>query len=222
MKSALLAVLLAAAHAADRPPALPEPAGGAFSAADAELDGLQERMQARLREAEPLLDGLAKLKGRYEDPAALGAAGRERDSLRARAKEVLEALRADEARFNGLRESTELQKVALGMQVLMNKGEVPKAAGTEFVRSNLRLEFALEVQRLRDSAASLLAADDEAFRAAEVRAERERTRRLQMWGLAATGALLAAVTALLVMNSQLRRAARPLPPPQTPKRLPPA
>lgn len=222
MTAALLAVLLAAAHAADRPPALPEPAGGAFSAADAELDGLQERMQARRREAEPPLDALAKLKGRYEDPAALDAAGREREALRASLGEALAALRADAARFDGLRESTELQKVALGMQVLMNKGEVPKAAGTEFVRSNLRLEFSLEVRRLLESAAALLAADDEAFRAAEVRAERERAKRLQMWGLAGAGALLLAVTALLVMNSQLRRAARPLPPPQTPKRLPPA
>lgn len=212
----------AAALAADPPPKLPEPAGGLFSAADAELDGLQERMSERRRALEPLLDSLGKMKGAYEDPAGLAAAGKERDALRGKLRELLEAQRADENRFNAMRESTELQKVALGMQVLMKDGAMPKAAGTEFVRSNLRLEFSLEAQRQREDAAALLAADDEAFRAAEVRAERERTKRLQMWGLTGAGALLLAVVGLLVMNSNLRRAQRPLPAPRTPKSLPPA
>lgn len=199
-------------------PVLP-PAPGDFADADAEVDGLQERLNALRLEAEPAVDGLAALAPRYQDPAGFAAAAQERAPLRGRLQTLVDGLAAGELRFNELREQVQVQKVVAGLQTVLKAGGVPEAAGAEFVRSNARLAFAQEIQLFRAKADAALRLDEEAYRAAEARAELERRRGLEVWAVVGGAALLLAVIALLLDNSRLRRALRAqaqaaLPPPR--------
>lgn len=196
-------------------PTLPPPPAP-FAAADQEIDALQAGLNALRREAEALLADLAGLEPRYHDAAGFEPAGREREPLRAKVAKLLEEISAGELRFNELREQTQMQKVVAGLQAVMKKGDVPQAAGVEFVRSNERLAFAQEVQRFREKAVAALRLDEEAYRAAEARAELDRRRGLETWAVAAGAFLVLVILALLIDNARLRRALRPkaaLPPP---------
>lgn len=205
-----LPLLAARAGAAALVPGLP-PGPAAFADADREIDGLQERLGALRRETEPLLDALAKLEARYRDPAGFASASLERAALRERLTARADELRAGEQRFNELREQTQVQKVVLGLQKVMREGDVPPAAGAEFVRSNVRQDFAVEIQRFRERADAALRLDEEAYRAAEAQAELERRRGREVWALGAGAALFLAIVALLVENARLRRALRAQP-----------
>lgn len=213
----LFALALACGGTARAATVLPPPPA-AFADADAEVDGLQERLNALRLEAEPVVDGLAALAPRYHDPAGFAAAARERAPLRERLKPLVDELAAGELRFNELREQVQVQKVVAGLQTVLKAGGVPEAAGAEFVRSNARLAFAQEIQLFRAKAAAALHLDEEAFRAAEARAELERRSGLEVWAVGGGAALLLALVALLIENARLRRALRvqgrsALPPP---------
>lgn len=217
LRPLLLALALSSAGAAQAPQVLPPPPA-AFADADAEIDGLQERLNALRLKAEPVLGDLAALAPRYHDPAGFAAASRERVPLREGLKPLLDELAAGEQRFNQLREQVQVQKVLAGLQTVLKAGGVPQAAGAEFVRSNTRLAFAQEIQQFQAKAVAALHLDEEAFRAAEARAELEKRRGLEVWAVGGGAALLLALVALLIENARLRRALRPqsrsaLPPP---------
>lgn len=207
----LLAVLLAPTTALGAKkaavPDLPPPAP-IFDAADQEIDALQERLTAQRAEAEPLVEQLGTLAARYVDPAAFPQARTEREALRGRLKGLLDAMFTGEQRFNTLREQTQVRKVVAGLQVMMKARDVPNLTGVEFLRSNVRLNFALETQQFRERAAAALLKDEDDFRAAESRLELEKRRTLELAGLGAGALLLLAVAALLVDNARLRRALR--------------
>ncbi|TBR23356.1 hypothetical protein EPO15_06150, partial [bacterium] len=85
--------LLLALSAAAAPPPLPAPPAE-FTAADQEIDALQERMTSVRQQAEPLLDELAKFAVRYVDPAGFALATQERVPLRDKLKAMTDELAA--------------------------------------------------------------------------------------------------------------------------------